>query len=195
MTSYQTRLLSETMIVTENQIETFIRYPESLTDEKKRVIRKQINVDPEAGDYYRWFKSFYCAFEVLSTKEKPEEKTEATITLIPLEKDAGSERSLFVLAAQSSETNGAAIETVRTFASEEHRMILRALHYKNKNEVRIHVLSEQIEKDDVVLFDIPEKNFLLVTSPGGKLSADAANIQRRMSKNGSYAMSIFLSAR
>ena len=167
----------------ENQIEAYIRYPESLTEEEKREIRKQIDTDTEVAASYAWFAGFYRAYDDLRENRKPGKKPDSVIKLIPLEEDPGAERNRFVLAAQSSDSNGAAIDTVRTFASEEHRMLLRALHYKNKDEVRIHVLSEQIEKDDVILFDVPEESLLMVTSPGGKLSADTKDIQPEIVKN------------
>jgi len=159
------------------QIESFVRYPDRLSNENKKEIRSIIEADPEAAAYFKWFKSFYRVYDDMTNKNRQHAEQDFTITLVPMNQETDVKRTMFVLAAQSTKTNGASIETVRTFASDEHRMLLRAIHYRNINEIRIHVLSEQIDEEDIILFDVPERNLFLVTSPGGKLSADTAEIR------------------
>ena len=160
-----------------NQIEIFVRSSDRLSIENKKEVRSIIKSDPEAAAYFKWFKSFYRVYENLNKKSRQTADEDSTIKLVPMEQEIDSKRTMFVLAAQSTETNGALIETVRTFVSEEHRMLLRAIHYRNRKEIRIHILSEQIDEEDIILFDVPEQNLFLVTRPGGKLSADTAEIR------------------
>lgn len=157
------------MTLTEKQIETFIQFPNELSKERRREVRRQIERDPETALYFEWFKSYYAIYEELSKEEKRDAAV-SIISMKPMIEDSETDRGIFVLAAQSKESNGHVIETLKTFASDENNTLLRALHFKNRDEIKIHLLSNQVQKDDVLLFQIPAKNLYFVSEPGGKLS-------------------------
>ena len=157
------------MTLTERQIETFIQFPEELSKVKRREIRKQIESDSEAAIYFEWLRSYYSIYEELS-KEDMGDSPDAIISLKPMMVDSESDGGIFVLAAQSRSVNKSVIETLKTFASDNHNTLLRALHFKSKDEIKIHLLSNQVQKDDVLLFQIPANNLIFVSEPGGKVS-------------------------
>ncbi|PKD44766.1 hypothetical protein CWD77_04695 [Rhodohalobacter barkolensis] len=157
------------MNLTEKQIETYVQFPDELSKERRREVRRQIERDSEASLYFEWFKNYYAIYEELSKEEKRDAAV-SIISMKPMIEDSESYRGIFILAAQSQSSKEHVIETLKTFASDEHNTLLRALYFKSRDEIKIHLLSNQIQKDDVLLFQIPASNLFFVSEPGGKVS-------------------------
>lgn len=164
------------MNLTEKQIETFIQFPDQLSEEMRKEVYNQIDSDPEAAAYFEWFKDYYSIYKELSKKEV-NNASETVLSLKPMLDESESDPSVFVLAAQSTSGESTSIETLKTFVSEENSTLLRALYFKNKKEIKIHLLSNKVEKDDVLLFHIPEQNYLFTSNPGGKVSVNVDDLK------------------
>ncbi|NBC65889.1 MAG: hypothetical protein GVY07_09585, partial [Bacteroidetes bacterium] len=157
-------------IPTEKHIEQFVQNRSNLSEKEQEWIQHWIQKDEELRLLAEWFQVFYDTFEEIeSTKERPN-YLPPVIKLKPASHKSKSSRNVFVLAAQTPVTGRGkkTLKTIRTFVSEEHKTLVRILHNSAKKHSKLHVISEFLQDDDIVLIDAGDQNNkTLVSDPGG----------------------------
>ena len=91
-----------------------------------------------------------------------------------------------MLAAQTpvTERNEKNLKTIRTFVSEEHKTLIRILHNSSRDQSKLHVISEFVREDDIVLIEIQDsENSVLVSEPGGTFVISYQNFSQDTIKN------------
>lgn len=170
---------------TEKQIETYVRFPSELTDVEKVWIRNAMWRDPELKRLADWFREFYGTFDQIDRDLKKTPPPAFVITLTPLQKSAIS-KSAFILSAGSPESSQTSRQkTLQTFASEEHKTLVRVLKDGKRKRSDLHVISGYINKDDILLLKTgkkdqdekeKEKERIFVSGPGGIFHIDEQDI-------------------
>lgn len=157
-------------IPSEKNIETYVLNRSSLTVKEQEWIQDWIQKDEEIRLLTEWFRVFYKKMGLIeSVKERPKHLP-SVIKLKPASHKSKYSRNVFVLAAQTPVTDRGkkTLKTIRTFVSEEHKTLLRILHNNSKNHSKLHVISEFLQDDDIVLIDVGDPKYTtLVSEPGG----------------------------
>ncbi|MCG2588467.1 hypothetical protein [Rhodohalobacter sulfatireducens] len=157
-------------IPTEKNIETYILNRTALTEKEQEWIQDWIQKDEEVRLLAEWFRVFYKKMDhIESVQERPDLLT-SIIELEPAPQKSKYSGNVFVLAAQTpvADRRKKTLKTIRTFVSEEHKTLIRILHNSSKNQFKLHVISEFLQDDDIVLIDVGDQNNkTLVSDPGG----------------------------
>jgi len=153
--------------LTEKHIELFIKDSSQFSIEERKWIERTIKSNEELEVLTDWFKKFYEVKGYSKTvKPKIFEKPDV-ITLSPMKMEMRPKNS-FILAAQTlSASKKEQLTTVKTFISKQHKTLMRILQNEIRNETEVHLLSDFIAKDDIVLLYIAEEDFYLVSDEGG----------------------------
>ncbi len=155
---------------TEKHIEKFVLRRSELTSEEQQWIQEWIRKDEGVRLLVDWFKTFYrSADDIESIQERPDDFS-PVIELQTVKNKSIYSSGVFVLAAQTPITDRGkkSLKTIRTFVSEEHKTLVRILHNSLKNQSKLHVISEFVRDDDIVIVEIQDqKNTILVSEPGG----------------------------
>jgi hypothetical protein len=161
---------------TENDIETLICNPESLSAERKEWITLWIEKDSQLRQIAEWYREFYSHFQEV---KKIKEKLPAHPVVIEL-KAADREKKPangYVLAAQTTTIAEGVYKSLKTMISEEHHTLLRVLYdYKQKTS-RIHVISSYLEDDDIVLIETSDGN-IFTSNPGNTVDIPESELPR-----------------
>lgn len=155
---------------TDTHIEKYIAYPSELTSAEKEWIQKWIDKDREIRLLADWFKLFYrTAGRIEKSRELAGLQKPTSIELKPLINTTTFSSGVFVLAAQTpvSEKRKANLKTIRTFVSEEHKTLIRILHDSSKNRSKVHVISDYVNEDDLVLIEVLDENKVIMVSDLG----------------------------
>lgn len=150
----------------EEYIENYVRYPSDLSTKEILWIEEWIQKDCEVRLQVDWFRKFYETVDQVeqlktSSPDKPQH-----IQLKKFDKEKSATGNLSVQnTAFSGEKSG--FKTIQTFISEEHKTFVRILHDKDNNRSKLHVMSEFVDSDDVVLIKISGEDILLVSELGG----------------------------
>lgn len=155
---------------TEKHIEEFVLRRSEMTTEEQQWIQEWIQKDEGVRLLAEWFKNFYrSADDLESLQERPDDFS-PVIELQTVQKKSIYSSGVFVLAAQTPITDRGkkSLKTIRTFVSEEHKTLVRILHNSLKNQSKLHVISEFVREDDIVIVEIrDQKKTVLVSEPGG----------------------------
>lgn len=144
----------------EHSIEQYLRYPEELSVTERSEIELLLKTNVEAQNIAEWLTTFYDEYDQLN---KP-----ALIKLSP-QKYNPKVSGPMILAAMSPETIPKGLSTKATFASEEHKTLLRVLENTQQHDFQFHVLSKYVGSEDRVLIEIENSGLELVTDRGGLL--------------------------
>lgn len=159
--------------ISEEEIERFVRFPDTLSDEEAERIQSAIAEDKELRQLADWFADFYHELDALALPVSQN-------TLIPLrpigKEQAGSgANSPLVLAAMSSSPKAGPMETVATLASEEDQTVARILRNREEREYKIHLIrSEQPTDDEQTIFTIEDLNMDLVLDHSRHLAVEGS---------------------
>lgn len=139
-----------------------------LPDEDDQWIRKWIDYDEDILKLASWFKKFYATFNQIQASKEKRSDIPSIVYLTPWKTNL-SLPNLFMLAAQKpvKEANGAKQRTVKTFVSDTHKTILRLLHDERDQQLNLHVISNYVRRDDIVLLRVNTGDQFLVSEPGG----------------------------
>jgi len=147
--------------ISEEDIERFVRFPDTLTEDERNRIQSAIADNKELRQLADWFAGFYEELDALA----PTASRNTLIPLRPIGKgQAGSgAKSPLVLAAMSSSPKVGRVETVATLASEEDQTVARVLRNRKEREYKIHLIrSEQPADDEQTIFTIEDLNMDMV---------------------------------
>ena len=152
---------------TEKHIEIYVKDPSRLSDEEREWIELAIKNNEDLKILADWFKKFFKVKEqVKAIKPNPFE-IPSEILLCPMELEH-KPRNSFVLAAQTlSSSKTEEIKTVKTFISRQHKTLMRVLRNDKQGETEVHLLSEYVSDDDIILLYIQDEEFYLVSDEGG----------------------------
>lgn len=157
-------------IPTEKHIELFVLNRSSLTEEEAEWIEEWIQKDPEIRLLAEWFQLFYKKMDqIKSIGERPDHFS-PVIELEPAPQKSKYSGGVFVLAAQTpvAERSKKNLKTIRTFVSDEYKTLIRILHNSSKNLSKLHVISEFVQEDDIVLIEVRDREkTILVSDLGG----------------------------
>jgi hypothetical protein len=167
---------------TEKEIETYIRFPEELENNEIVWIEKWIEKDLGLKMLADWFASFYELADELSKPKSSQLSKLNKIPLVPMPEYRVYKSRRFVLSAQSAAMLKG-INPVHTFISEEHRTLMRVLDLKDKEATQIHILSDQVDSNDVVLLHFTEENLYLASQPGGKIEISYSKLSKEVVKD------------
>jgi hypothetical protein len=144
----------------EHRIEQYLRFPEELSITERSEMAQLLKNNAEARNIAEWLTSFYDEYDQMM---KP-----ALIKLSPQKYDPKISGPM-VLAAMSPDAMPKELSTKATFASEEHKTLLRVLENTQLHNLQFHVLSKYIGSNDRVLIEIEDSGLELVTEKGGIL--------------------------
>jgi hypothetical protein len=162
---------------TEKDIEQYIRFPEQLSPESIRRIELALEENEELELLANWFSRYY-QFVDDSGRRTPARPPQ--IELVPMKIADSKQRTMFVLAAKTEDPKTEDIETVRTFVSDRYRTLMRVLYDRKRNLTRIHVVSDHVGKQDIVLIYFPDNDLHLVSKPGGKAEVPEEQIGKEL---------------
>jgi len=149
-------------------IETYIFGPDLLSKEQKIVIEKWLDSDAELQAIAQWYSDFKKEIQFV---EKGKSKVRPKLPKIHLFPSTTPKRKkhTFTLAAKTSavKKRKAGFYTLRTFISEENKVLVRVLRDDDSGMVQIHAISENIESDDIAMLRVPGINDLMISEPGG----------------------------
>lgn len=139
-----------------------------LSREDNERMRKWINYNEDIQNLASWFRKFYATFNQIEAS-KANTASIPSVVHLKLWKTTLSLPNLFMLAAQMpfSDTYGAKLKTVKTFVSDTHKTTLRLLHDERNKQLNLHVISNYVGPDDIVLLRVNTGDRLLVSEPGG----------------------------
>lgn len=158
--------------ITEEHIERFVRFPETLTSSEKEVIRRELSANPELKAMAEWFTEFYDELDSLVTNRP----SDGIIRLIPIEHNKPPKRHSFrILAAMTPASDGKSLETIATLASEDNGTVARVLRHKSKRAFKLHLIRrERPVKKERVIFTIEPLNIDLVIDESRHLTFDSS---------------------
>jgi hypothetical protein len=156
------------------EIERYILDPSSLFPARADEIHEWIKKDAEIRQLSEWLKTFNGSVSQIDQQKKVVGKTPRLINLVPF-KTKIRQKNGFVLAAQTPAVKKmSGLRTLKTFSSEAYKTLMRVLHDLDRKEYRLHVLSEYVGEEDIVIIDIPDANLSMISDKGGvfKLKED-----------------------
>lgn len=139
-----------------------------LSQEDDQWIRKWVEYDEDIQKLANWFKKFYATFNQIEASKEKRPDIPSAVHLTP-RKTTPSLPNFFMLAAQipATEINGTKLKTVKTFVSDTHKTILKVLLDERNQQLNLHVISNYVGRDDIVLLGVNTEDQLLVSEPGG----------------------------
>lgn len=149
-------------------IERYILDRTTFRNEEVEWMRSWIERDEELRELTDWFRQYYDTVREIDQRKL--KKTVSAPKIIHLEPFLSKTKRNkgFVLAAQTpSVSRKTGLKTLKTFSSEAHKTLIRVLHDLDRSQFRLHVLSEFVGEDDIVMIDIPESNLSLISEKGG----------------------------
>lgn len=161
----------------EEYIENYVRYPSDLSTKEKLWIEEWIQKDCEIRLLADWFREFYEVFDEVEKSKTSYAGKPDYIKLEPFsfeeEKSDSNSKDLFteISTFQSK-------RLVQTFLSKKNKTLIRILYDDEDRLYKLHIISEFVDKDDIVLIKIPENDTFLMGGPGesipipGKISPD-----------------------
>jgi hypothetical protein len=144
----------------EYRIEQFLRFPEELTAKEYAEVKDLITSDHKAKITAEWLTEFYGEYDTLAKPDK--------VVLLHHRYNPKTSGPM-VLAAMTEEKKNTNLVTKATFASEEHKTLLRILEDHQKHEYQFHVISKYVGAEDRVLIEIEETGLELISRKGGLL--------------------------
>lgn len=153
---------------TEKHIEQYVKYPSEMSREEKIWIESWVQKDKEIHLLIDWYKEFYAEIDKIERDKNRPKSVPSVIHLTPFQNRSKFSNG-FILAAQTpvSRKKGSALKSVKTFVSEEHKTLIRILHDNDERKSKLFVISEYVEKDDIVLINVSEEQSFFVSQPGG----------------------------
>lgn len=150
----------------EEYIENYVRYPSDLSTEEILWIEEWIQKDCEVRLLVDWFRKFYETVDQVERSKTSSPDKPHHIQLKKFDEGKSDSKGIF---SETPELTGEEpnLKTIRIFFSEEHKTFVRILHDKDNNRSKLHVMSEFVDSDDVVLIKIPGEDILLVSELGG----------------------------
>ena len=149
---------------TERLLEIYHKYPYLLIEEEKKWIEHWVKNDVILRQISAFYKAFYSNLKKIQ-ENRP---VKAGIITLKHKNRKKEHQNGFVLAAESLSIRSHETETVKTFISEEHNMVLRFIKNPNQNEYIAYVLSEFGAEDDIFLLQNEKDQDFLISQPGGK---------------------------
>jgi hypothetical protein len=160
------------------EIERYILDPASISPVRADEIRKWIDSDAEIRELAEWLETFYGSVDQIRRQKKIGGKKPKLINLVPY-KTKIRQKNGFVLAAQTPAVKKlSGLKTLITFSSEAYKTLIRVLHDLDRNEYRLHVLSEFVDEEDIVIIDIPEANLSVISDKGGVFKLEEDEIEQ-----------------
>nr|BDD47194.1 hypothetical protein 5 [Balneolaceae bacterium] len=138
--------------ITEEHIEKFVRFPDSLTQTEKKEVRKAISNSQELQDLANWFRSFYKELDDIGKAGKKH-----VISLVPFQhhSDTNAKHHPLILAAKSKKRKRDSLETLATFVSKEERTVVRVLYKHSEEKYQIHLIREgEPEEDELFILSV-----------------------------------------
>ncbi|MDZ7720161.1 MAG: hypothetical protein U5K72_15205 [Balneolaceae bacterium] len=157
-------------IPTEKHIELYTLNRSSLTEEEIEWIEEWIQKDSELRLLAEWFQLFYKKVDQIESVQERPDHFSSVIELESAPQKSKNSGGIFVLAAQTpvADRSKKSLKTIRTFVSDEHKTLIRILHNRSKNQSKLHVISEFVDEDDIVLVEVQDREkTTLVSDPGG----------------------------
>ena len=153
---------------TEYQIECYAREPESFSRNERYQIETWIEKDEEISLLYQWYREFFRqVFFIEAEKEHHPDKP--TVVLLKPCIKKNNLKNHFVLAAQTPEETDSVLRSVKTFISEDELTLLRILHDRDKHRTHLHIISDHLDPDDIVMIESMKEKEIFISRPGGKL--------------------------
>lgn len=177
--------MSEHPRFTEEEIELYLRAPESLSEETRMEIAAALQHSDEARSLAESIRHFYRAFdrlgeEQLGDLERLVDKLCApgrVIRLTPLRyRPAGPASNQGVpqtLMAAASEPAAPPRLTSASFADESQAMMVRVLHDRTTGSCRVFVMADELEKREHTLVTFPSLDLVVPTDSSGQASFPA----------------------
>ena len=160
------------------EIEKYILDPASVSPVRADEIRKWIDSDAEIRELAEWLETFYASVSQIDRQKKIGGKIPKLINLVPY-KTKIRQKNGFVLAAQTPAIKKmSGLRTLKTFSSEAYKTLMRILHDLDRNEYRLHVLSEYVGEEDIVIIEIPEANLSVISDKGGVFKLEEDQIEQ-----------------
>jgi len=177
----------------EQRIELHMSNRSLASREEDQWIRKWVTYDEDIQSLAGWFKRFYATFNQIEAGKAKVAESPAAISLKPW-KSKPFLPSLFKLAAQMPviETFQSTLKTVKTFVSDEHKTILRILQDTGNNQLRLHVISNFVGSNDIVLLHVKTEDLLIASRPGGSFFIPEGDLSKETIDNWS-ACDLYLS--
>ena len=164
--------------LTEKHIELYIKDSSQFSIEERKWIERAIESNEELKVLADWFNRFYKIKEISKRIQPTIFNKPDTITLSPM-KMALKPKNSFILAAQSlSASKKEQLKTVKTFISTQHKTLMRILQNEIRNETEVHLLSDFISDDDIVLLYIKGEDSYLVSDEGGFITIPENKISK-----------------
>ena len=149
----------------EEKIEQYIRYPETLSETEREVIRISIEKNDHVAKLAKWFREFYKLADKRAGKAKS-----TRFELNPIRHKPAEDDHRFVLAAMSPKAATDGVDEIMTYVSEANQTVLRVLKNNRQNTINLHVISSRLDDNESAILYIKEKDRYIITKPGGKLS-------------------------
>ena len=162
----------------EYHIETYARHPKQLSRQERNWIKHWIEKDEEIALLYQWYRKFYGQVDAIETEKTKSTDRPAIIALKPFENNI-IKKNHFVLAAETTTASKSAYQSFRSFASDDKQTLLRVLHNRDKQSIRLDIISEHMDKDDIVMIETSDTKKLLISEPGGKLELTESELSRQ----------------
>lgn len=162
----------------EHHIETYIRFPEQLSRQERHWIKHWIDKDEEIAFLYQWLREFYDQVDAISDEQNSGADKPAIIALTPFENNQIGKYH-FVLAAETETASKSSLQSIRSFTSDDEQTLLRVLHNREKQSIRLDIISEHLGKDDIVMIETSEPKNMLISEPGGKLELTESKLSRQ----------------
>lgn len=157
-------------VPSEKHIEQYVLNRSELTDKEQQWIQEWIHRDEKVRRLAEWFQTFYKEVDQIKSIQERPETFSPVIELESVDKKSNYSGGVFVLAAQTpvADRRKKSLTTIRTFISEKHKTLIRILHNSFKKQSRLHVISEFVRENDIVLIEVRDwANSILVSEPGG----------------------------
>lgn len=151
--------------ITEQDIEQFIRFPETLSKQKYVAVEKAMDSSEELRELAAFFKDYDSIFSKLNAPK--DRKNIIALALFQPEPEKPYANQL-LLAAQSKQKS-AQLKTVTTLASDEDETLVKVLYSRPDNEYQIRVLSNCIT-DEPCILSLQDVSTDLIISDEGKLT-------------------------
>lgn len=146
--------------ITPQDIERWLRFPESLGRNDYIYIREQLGLRKDLQEVKAWYADFY---DLLDDLNRP-----LHLRLTHEHKEQ-SDYPFYTLAAKSVQTKAKAFKTVATFVDERNKTLVRVLKNQVEQLYELHAISTFIKSTDRLMIQLQPSELLFFTQAGGKL--------------------------
>jgi hypothetical protein len=152
--------------ITEQDIEQYIRFPESQSDHKRTAVEKALEASSELQEIAAFFREYDSIFSQLDSSSL---KKHVILLTHHASRRAADSSNRLLLAAQTNQDTPV-YRTIATLTSEEDETLVKVFDAETDAEYHVQVISNLLDDNEPCILSLPTIGTDLIIGKGGKLT-------------------------